>query len=147
MIALNHVVFATIIAVSVKQPALIAPLALGSHFVLDSLPHFDNGLRWGVYSRAYYRVILADTIATAIAYFVAISFFPTVSTAILIAAIFAVLPDLFWPLAPRTDPRSPLGRFFHWHKRIQRYELAHGWYWEFIWLGLFILTLVGITQF
>ncbi len=36
----NHVLAGALIALTIKQPAVVLPLALGSHFVLDALPHF-----------------------------------------------------------------------------------------------------------
>jgi len=39
-----HVVVAAAIAVNVANPALAIPLALGSHFVLEKVPHWNPHL-------------------------------------------------------------------------------------------------------
>ena len=146
MIALNHTVFAVLIAVSIKQPALIAPFALASHFALDTLPHFGNSDANGIYTRKYYRVIYADAGATAIAFIAAVIIFPTHSANIFLATFFSVLPDLLWPFAPKVSKASLMGRFYRFHKDIQRFERADGAYLELIWLVVFIISIVVVVR-
>ena len=44
MTAINHAMTGTVIGLLVGQPLAAVPLAIGSHFVCDALPHFGTGL-------------------------------------------------------------------------------------------------------
>jgi hypothetical protein len=44
MTAINHALTGTVIGLLVGQPLLAVPLAVGSHYVCDALPHFGTGL-------------------------------------------------------------------------------------------------------
>lgn len=44
MTAVNHALTGTVIGLVVSQPLLAVPLAVGSHYVCDVLPHFGTGL-------------------------------------------------------------------------------------------------------
>jgi hypothetical protein len=46
MMATAHTLVAGAIAAKVGNPALTIPLALTSHFLLDSIPHWDFGTNW-----------------------------------------------------------------------------------------------------
>lgn len=43
MTATGHALIGTIIAAKVGNPALAIPIAIGSHFLADALPHWDTG--------------------------------------------------------------------------------------------------------
>jgi len=133
MQAINHTLTAGLIAITVKEPALIAPLALGSHFVLDMLPHYGEYPRFGRGTKAYYRIIAADGVLTLIAYLVLIHAWPQLWFAISVGVFFALLPDLLWPLALYVKQRGPLWAFFRFHKNIQR-ESLRGSIVEGVWL-------------
>src|SRR3989344_5118400 len=40
MTVANHAAMGAVIALSIKEPVLVLPLAIISHYVLDALPHF-----------------------------------------------------------------------------------------------------------
>lgn len=44
MTAVNHALTGTLIGLVIGQPLAAVPLAIGSHFVCDALPHFGTGL-------------------------------------------------------------------------------------------------------
>jgi len=44
MTAVNHALTGTAIGLLIGQPLLAVPLAVGSHYVCDALPHFGTGL-------------------------------------------------------------------------------------------------------
>jgi hypothetical protein len=44
MTAINHALTGTVIGLVVGQPLLAVPLAVGSHYVCDALPHFGTDL-------------------------------------------------------------------------------------------------------
>lgn len=46
MTSTNHALTGAVIALAVKQPALAIPLAFGSHFIVDMIPHYNpNGVK------------------------------------------------------------------------------------------------------
>lgn len=61
MRAINHALTGAFIGFSVGQPLLAIPLAVGSHFVLDAIPHFgidkdDITKRW------FHYLLIADAV-------------------------------------------------------------------------------------
>ena len=101
MTATGHALIGTVIAAKVGNPALAVPIALGSHFLADALPHWDTA-----YSRRHKSKIrfflesLADLIlGFVLSWTLIVLFFP--STNLLYAfliIIIAQLPD--WLTAP-----------------------------------------------
>ena len=146
MLALNHALFGAIIAVSVKQPALIIPLGIASHFVLDALPHFGNSESFGRYSNNYYLVVFADGIAMIIALAAMTLFWPHMAGIILLGSISAMSPDLLWPLAPKVKSGTILSKFFIFHKKIQLSETPKGIISELAWSSLFATALINIAR-
>lgn len=64
MIAIAHALVAGAIAAKVPNPLIAAPLALGSHFILDSVPHWDFGTDWKKRAKFITGILgIADTIA------------------------------------------------------------------------------------
>ena len=43
MTATGHALIGTVIAAKIVNPALAIPIALGSHFLADAIPHWDTG--------------------------------------------------------------------------------------------------------
>jgi hypothetical protein len=43
MTATGHALIGTVIAAKIGNPTLAIPIALGSHFLADALPHWDTG--------------------------------------------------------------------------------------------------------
>jgi hypothetical protein len=97
-----HVVVGAAIAMKVVNPALAIPLALGSHFVLDRIPHWNPHLNTEVKEngkptkKSSVIVIIDACTALALGFFIAFRVLPNTSHAIIIlAASFAsVLPDV-----------------------------------------------------
>jgi hypothetical protein len=42
MRAINHALTGAVIALVIHEPVVALPLAVGSHFVCDAIPHYDN---------------------------------------------------------------------------------------------------------
>jgi hypothetical protein len=122
MFITNHVLAGAIIGlVAPRRPARVALVAVGSHFVLDSVPH------WGIDDDAKFRkVAIVDGLvglATMRAVMVAVP--RGTRVAVLAGMLGAAFPDSDKP-AEMFFRRSPfpltVDRF---HQRIQR-ESAHG---------------------
>lgn len=63
MTATAHALVASFIASKVSDPALAGLLSLSSHFVMDTIPHWDFGTNWRARSKTATGVIaIADTL-------------------------------------------------------------------------------------
>lgn len=133
MLGVNHTLTGTLIAVTVRDPLLVAPLALTSHFVLDVLPHHGNDPAFVRGTSSYYRKVALDGVLSLAVYALAILKWPHLFVVISVGAFFAILPDLFWPLALHIKQRGPLWAFFRFHKSIQQYETPRGIWIEYAW--------------
>ena len=97
-----HVVVAAAIAAKVSNPALAIPLALGSHFVLERIPHWNPHLnsefkKFGKISTQSTRIVIADSaLALSIGSFISLLMLPDLARAltVLIACFISVTPDL-----------------------------------------------------
>ena len=132
MQALNHVVFGSLIAVTIEQPALAIPISFASHFVLDAIPHYGSDPKALRGSRPYIIRIVVDAILSVLVILFFLSLNPNNKALLIACAFFAVLPDLIWPLALFIKRRGPLWEFFKFHKTIQR-ESRKGIILETIW--------------
>lgn len=102
MLETPHVIVAAAIAYKVGNPALALPLALGSHFVLEKVPHWNPHLntelkKYGHLTKETLQIIAVDGIlalVTGVA--IATTVLPDTNRfiLILIACLFGVLPDL-----------------------------------------------------
>lgn len=133
MQGLNHVVFGSLIGLTIKQPALAAPLALVSHFALDVIPHYGNDPKLIWRSKRYHQRILLDGIAC-LAYTAWLVLLqpPNLGLA-LWCAFLALLPDLLWPITLYIKDHGWFRAFFKFHKAIQN-ESRPGIYVEIVWL-------------
>jgi hypothetical protein len=97
-----HIVVGAAIAMKVVNPALAIPLAFGSHFILDRIPHWNPHLNTEVKEngkptkKSSVIVIIDVCTALALGFFIASRVLPNTSHAItILAASFAsVLPDV-----------------------------------------------------
>ena len=102
MIETPHVVVGAAIAMKVANPALALPLALGSHFVLDKVPHWNPHLftetkKFGKPSQRSTFIVAADIITSII---IGISIArlalpdTTAFLTVIAACFLSVLPDI-----------------------------------------------------
>jgi hypothetical protein len=97
-----HVVVGAAIATTVVNPALAIPLAFGSHFVLEFVPHWNPHLnseikKYGKVTQKSTIIIACDVVlALTLGGFIAYQALPNIGLAItILAACFAaVLPDV-----------------------------------------------------
>ncbi len=118
MVAIAHALVGAAIANTVPDPALGATLSLTSHFIMDSIPHWDFGTHWRKRSKSMTGILsIADTgIGITLAYLL---FHGKVSTPYLLTAIFlALIPDwmetpwyIFFAHAKKHKPARYAGFF------------------------------------
>jgi len=97
-----HVIVGAAIATKVVHPALAIPLALGSHFLLEKIPHWNPHLnteteKYGKPTRRSTQIVILDTtLALAAGFFIASRVLPDTAHAvtILAACLAASLPDI-----------------------------------------------------
>ena len=102
MLETPHVVVAAAIAVNVANPALAIPLALGSHFVLEKIPHWNPHLntelkKFGKVSAQSTNIVIIDSaLALTLGGLIAYMMLPNVGLAltVLLACLASVVPDL-----------------------------------------------------
>jgi hypothetical protein len=148
MTGYNHVMTGAVIAVAVKQPVLVLPLAFASHFVLDALPHFGIDYHDRHLFPSFKRVLGVD-----------LSLLPLVmigvpfllhSWLVFAAMLLAVIADTIWFGKFYLDWRKgvkfqlPQDRFSRFHKRIQWGERPWGWWVELVWAVLSTGLLIAL---
>lgn len=102
MVELPHAVVGAAIALKLGNPALVVPLAIASHFVLDPIPHWNPHLytemkKKGKVSNASKAFIAGDVLLSLIfGFFIASLALPDMKLfmIVLLGAFCAVLPDL-----------------------------------------------------
>ena len=102
MLETPHVIVGAAIATKVVHPALAIPLAFGSHFLLEKIPHWNPHLnteteKYGKPTRRSTQIVILDTtLALAAGFFIASRALPNTAHAvtILTACFVASLPDI-----------------------------------------------------
>ncbi len=153
MTGINHALTGAVIAVVVKQPVLVVPLAFASHFVLDTFPHF--GLKLDVLERnknkAYKTVISVDIPLIILSLIIVpILVKPVVPMWLTFVSMLAAIgPDFAWVYRyineVRTQTFMKPNRFNKFHKTIQRFESPHGLIVEVIYLGIVSIILMKLV--
>jgi len=137
--ATNHAVFGALTVAVISNPVIGLPLALLSHFALDSLPHFGAHTIAEPGSREFNSILIFDiTLGICVILVVGLAGSRTGYPWWLlpVGAILGMIPDLMWLKHYRNDIH---GEEKHWdkvrhvHKKIQNWELSWGWIIEIIW--------------
>lgn len=142
MTGLNHALTGAAIGVAFRQPLLVVPLAILSHFILDMVPHFDHEVYR--YGGKYYRQIVATDGLITIAVIVGLMLtLPQLAFVMALGAFCAVLPDLPWQYY-YTHGR-PKNWYFNFHTKIQWFERPPGLLVEasyLVFIGASLLALI-----
>ncbi len=102
MLETPHVAVGAAIAMKVVNPALAIPLAFGSHFILEKIPHWNPHLnteteKYGKPTKKSTVIVIIDVCASlALGFFIASKALPNTShvATILVASFASVLPDV-----------------------------------------------------
>lgn len=148
MTATGHALIGTVIAAKVGNPALAVPIAIGSHFLADALPHWDTGTnKNGKTKQEFFIISAIDVFIGFVLSFLLIQFlFPTtnLSYAFLII-IMAQLPD--WLTAPYLFfgwKFFPFINVYHFQKKFDtRLDLP----WGFINQAAVVLAVIFVGTF
>lgn len=134
MILPTHALVGAVIGKNISNPWIIIPVALVSHYILDSIRHgdyVDDRLPMADHSwKVSIDVLAAIIITLGIVYFLQDA---KVSSNIILGAIFAVLPD-FFTLLGKLFPKSivfqktkELNAFAHRYNKIPKYSSERQW--------------------
>ncbi|MDO8570693.1 MAG: hypothetical protein Q7R97_03865 [Candidatus Daviesbacteria bacterium] len=121
MLITPHALVGATIAVSINNPFLALPLAVGSHFVLDKIPHWQEILYpYRVTHKTWIRIPL-DLFLSLILVYLITQHHPTKALIIWVTAFLAVFPDLDGIAFsyPHLFKIPVLKRFIDWHIKIQ----------------------------
>ncbi len=143
MLAINHTATGAILGITLRRPELIVPIALISHFVLDVIPHHGNDIRFVRGHKRYNQKVALDGLASILLGLLLCLAAPHYTGVIVIGAFFAVLPDLFWPIALYITEDNFFWAFFRFHKNIQTSETPEGIRMEIVW-GVLSGGIVGL---
>lgn len=138
MTGLNHALTGAAIGLAVQNPLLVMPIAFASHFVLDSLPHFDHPL-YTFGNKHAWKLYTVDGIIAVSGVLATATFAPSLLLPIILGAIFAVLPDA--TLIHYYLKNKPNHWFHNFHIGIQWFEKPIGLMVEASYL-IFISTLI-----
>ncbi len=126
MTATTHLLSGAALATFLPLPVAI-PLAYASHFVLDSLPHFD--IQDQVKEKKLKDFVL--TVDTLSALVISITLLSTGHWALFLCGFLAFMPDIphiiyFFTHNHKTHIERPANRFEAWHLQIQRFHSKPG---------------------
>lgn len=102
MLETPHVIVGAAIAIKLGNPALAIPLAFGSHFILEKVPHWNPHINtekrtYGKITQKSKNIIMADTgLALISGFYIASRTLPNTAQfwTVIIASFFSVLPDV-----------------------------------------------------
>jgi hypothetical protein len=148
MTATGHALIGTVIAAKIGNPALAVPIAIGSHFLADALPHWDTGTNKEAKSKQTFFIESAFDVFVGFALsFLLIQFvFP--QTNLLYAffiIIMAQLPD--WLTAPYLFFNMkffPFTNIYHFQKK---FDTTLGLPWGFINQVAVVLAIIFVGRF
>jgi len=140
MLLTVHTLTGALVALSVKDPALAAPLSFISHFVLDSTPHFGiDGLDFKTPKGKLVGVL--DCFGALMTWLVLISIFPSQWFLISVGVFFACLPDLLY-LPDIFFNYIPSKKLLRFHSRIQWSQTPAGTITDASWAAAVVYMLV-----
>ncbi len=128
MLTTPHAVTGAALGALLVNPLLVVPAAIGSHFLLDMTPHWQETLApytptWKTWTRIPFDLALAVGLVSLI-----VVWHPAAVGSVWLGAVCGNLPDA--DVALMVMPKLKRGwlteRFFDWHCKIQR-ETASLW--------------------
>lgn len=145
MTASNHAVFGALIAVTIPHPVIAIPLALASHFVLDSLPHYGKS------NRINFPLLLGidGTLVLILLSLLTITK-PDHWQLMVICALVALSPDFMWLPGYIRElkklPAKPFNLIMKFHSIIQWGERPYGMSIEVPWLIAMSFILLTVAR-
>lgn len=149
MIALNHALTGAAIMLAGGGSALLFPVALLSHFILDAIPHFGFHEQPGKYSKNFSRLLVVDALSCFIFVLLLVSSGLDIWPSVIAGAFLAASPDFMWASGyfrvkrgmPESKDSNSIKRF---HSRIQWSQTPSGAIVEIAWLLIFSYLVIRL---
>lgn len=140
MITSPHAAVGAVIGTLAPNPIVAVPLAIASHYLLDTVPHWQETLAPYIPNKkTYIRITIDITLAIGIVILL-VRWNPSHASSIWIGAITANVPDLdsLLTLYPEVLKRGMIKKYWDWHCKIQNETSG----WHGIWTQLAVVALV-----
>jgi hypothetical protein len=127
MLVAPHIATGVTLGIVIGDPILVVPIAIASHFLLDSVPHWQETMApYDPTWKTYLRIPIDFGIGICIVA-LALHFQPQYSATILLGAFFASAPDLdVLVIAFPWLKKGIVEAYWNWHCKIQR-EITSLW--------------------
>jgi hypothetical protein len=127
MLVLPHVATGAALGALIGDPLIVVPAAIASHFILDSIPHWQETMAPYIPTwKTYLRIPIDIGLGIALVIY-ALSVQPDHAPAILLGALFASAPDLdVITIKLPNLQRGFVKKYWDWHCKIQR-EVTSLW--------------------
>ncbi len=125
MIMTPHIAVGAAIGAMIANPVVAIPAALLSHYVLDSIPHWQETLHPYRPHEGTYRRVAVDLLCASACVLLIAHWHPLAWVSIIVCAAFALLPDIDSIIAVKPELNKGLAKL-HWtaHCAIQT-ETSH----------------------
>jgi hypothetical protein len=142
LIALNHALTGAIIGLGISDPLLALPIAFGSHFICDALPHFGMEGKMSddvwIKSMTFKRMLIADAIGCTVLVLVLTITKPHHWFLACVCAFLATSPDFLWInmfIKNRQNKPWKPSLFSKFASNIQWFQRPSGAIIELIWFS------------
>ncbi len=145
MRAINHAVTGAIIGVSITSPIVAVAVAVLSHFILDSIPHYDDVKLQQ--KTVFNAVLLADAFLCFLLVLMIFAVRPEAWVVPSIAAFAATSPDFMWMKSwlDGVDTKKNLSNWLmRFHSKIQWSQTPRGLFVEIMWFIAAISILLNV---
>lgn len=121
MLVAPHVAAGVTLGLVLQEPLLVIPIAVASHFLLDTIPHWQETMApyhptW----KTYVRIPIDFAISAAIIW-LALVIHPELGWSIGLGAFFAAIPDIDVVTIAFPKLRNKIiSAYWDWHCKIQR---------------------------
>ena len=122
MLTLPHIIVGAAIGSQIPNPYAVGAMSFGSHFVLDSIPHWQEPLAPYIPTKAtYIRIAIEIIVSLGLLYYLT-NAYPEKAFTMWVGAIFSPLPDTdsFIVYRPKLLKNKLLSEWWNFHCRIQR---------------------------
>ncbi len=147
MTASNHVIAGALIGSIIVNPIVAIPVALGSHFIMDALPHWCGPI--SQISRAFKTYLITDIAIASLVMLSIVAFRPEHWPIMFLCAGFAASPDLMWLPGWIEDlkklPKHRITTIERFHAWVQWGQFSWGFAVEAVWFvvtAAYLLSLV-----
>ena len=121
MLVSPHITAGVALGVAIGNPVIVIPVAVASHFILDTVPHWQETLAPYAPTKKTFIRIPIDFAIGGLVVWLALALQPDHAASILLGALFASGADLdVIVIAHPNLKKGLLAKYWDWHCAIQR---------------------------